>query len=282
MISTKEIKALVSLLGDEDVEIRQHVEARIMEIGALALPILEEQVKNEFNPAHANYLQQLIRQIRLQELIREFAKWKAGGCDLVTGLWLTARYEYPNLPISALQNAIQQLYIQAWIYFKPNMHPVDQVREFNHIFFNKLNFHPNLNDFTAVSNSMFNQVLETRSGNPISLCIAYMLIARKLGMPIYGVNMPNLFILIYQSERYSPFYINAFNHGSIYTQREIKNYLEQLKLPLNPAFYEPCSNLDIIRRMLRNLIIAFDRIGQNVKAREIKKILVTISPTEPF
>ncbi len=64
---------------------------------------------------------------------------------------------------------------------------------------------------------MINQVLESKKGNPISLAAVYMLIAQKLKLPIFGVNLPNLFVLIYKSEELN-FYINVFNRGVIFSK----------------------------------------------------------------
>jgi len=282
MLNSNELKALISLLEDNDPEIRLHVEKKIREIGQSAIPFLEEKRRNILHTEEQCYIEELIYQIQFSELISAFRKWQTEGCDLMTGLWLIARYQYPDLQLTTLQNAIQRLYLEAWLSFKPDMHPIDQVREFNHVFFTRLRFTSNVANFNAVSNSMFNQVLEMRKGNPISLCVAYMLIARKLGMPVYGVNMPNLFILIYRLDEQSSFYINAFNRGRIYTRKDIESYLRQLQLPIRSSFYEPCENIDIIRRMLRNLIISFDKLGEPIKVEEVKQLLAAISTEEPL
>jgi regulator of sirC expression with transglutaminase-like and TPR domain len=282
MLNPNELKALISLLDDDDPEIRLHVEQKIRELGQTAVPFLEEEWRNILDADGQRHIEELIHRIQFSELINAFIKWQSEGCDLMTGLWLIARYQYPDLQLSTLQNTIQQLYVEAWLSFKSDMHPIDQVREFNHIFFSRFRFTSNTANFTAVSNSMFNQVLETRKGNPISLCVAYMLIARKLGMPIYGVNMPNLFILMYRLDEEASFYINAFNRGRIYSRKDIESYLQQLQLPLHSSFYEPCDNIDIIRRMLRNLIVSFNKLSAPTKVEEVKQLLAAISPQEPM
>jgi regulator of sirC expression with transglutaminase-like and TPR domain len=119
---------------------------------------------------------------------------------------------------------------------------------------------------------MINAVLESKKGNPITLCAVYMIIAQKLGMPVYGVNLPNLFILIYQSEGLT-FYINVFNRGLIFSREDIDHYLEHLNIPSQELFYKPCSNEDIILRCLRNLVVSFEKLGDYHKADEIKIIL---------
>jgi len=120
--------------------------------------------------------------------------------------------------------------------------------------------------------------MESKKGNPITLCVIYMLIAQKLKMPISGVNLPNLFILTYKQKNIQ-FYINAFNRGLIFSKEDIDNYIQHLQLTPMDIFFQPCDNIDIIKRVLRNLMIAFEKIGDYYKVDEIKILLNYI--TEP-
>ncbi len=119
---------------------------------------------------------------------------------------------------------------------------------------------------------MLSNVLETRKGNPISLCAIYLLVSQKLGLPIYGVNLPNLFVLTYKSSDVN-FYINAFNKGLVFNKQDIHNYLEHLKIAPRDVFFEPCSNKDIVTRMIRNLIVSFEKLGETGKVEEVKALL---------
>jgi regulator of sirC expression with transglutaminase-like and TPR domain len=146
--------------------------------------------------------------------------------------------------------------------------------------FDKLKFKANTKNFHAPGNSMINVVLETKRGNPISLCILYIFIAQKLEMPVYGVNLPNLFVCTYKSEQ-QQFYINAFNKGLIFSRSDIENYIQQLHLNEEDIFFEPCSNEDIIKRILRNLIVSFEKIGDHQRSDEVKQLLKTIDEDDP-
>ena len=119
---------------------------------------------------------------------------------------------------------------------------------------------------------MINIVLESHKGNPISLCIVYMLVAHRLKMPVYGINLPNIFVLTYKNEE-TQFYINAFNRGLVFSKSEIDNYIAQLNIPATDRFYHPCSNLEIIQRVIRNLVTAFEKLNEDQKAKELKELL---------
>jgi hypothetical protein len=72
------------------------------------------------------------------------------------------------------------------------------------------------------------------------------------------------------------FYINVFNRGLVFSKTDIDNYLQQLNIGQEEIFYQPCENIDIIRRVLRNLIIAFEKIGDTEKVKELDAILMQL------
>ena len=115
--------------------------------------------------------------------------------DLLTAMWLVATYQYPDLELEKLRQELEQIYYETWLEFKPDLYPIDQIKVVNSVLFNKLKFGANTKNFHSPGNSMINVVLETRKGNPITLCVIYMLVAQKLKLPVQGVNLPNLFIL---------------------------------------------------------------------------------------
>lgn len=278
VMDDKNLKALVSLLADDDKEILDHVEQKIITLGGTVIPYLESEWESNFNPIVQKRIEDLIHTVQFSQLKQKLRTWKeAGFMDLLEGMWLISTYQYPDLEYEKLKSDIEQLYFEAWTEMRfDNDNPIDQVKILNYVFFGKMRFASNTKNFHSVSNSMLNVVLETRKGNPISLCVVYMLIAQRLKMPIYGVNLPNLFILTYKVKDLQ-FYINAFNKGLVFTRSDIDNYISHLNLSHNPMFYEPCNNLSIIRRVLRNMIVSFEKAGNIEKTDEVRQLLLSIS-----
>ncbi len=273
MLKEKEIKALVVLLDDDDHEVVSHVEEKIMSIGTSIIPMLEQEWESTFNPIIQAKIEDLVHELQFELLKERFLEWKESGAeDLMRGLWIVATYQYPDLEMEELKLEMEQLHHELWRHMEEEMMPYDRIKVFNEVFFNQFKFRANTKNFHSPANSMINTVLETKKGNPISLCVVYLMLAQKLELPIFGVNLPNLFILTYQLGNES-FYINVFNRGLIFTRSDIDNYLENLQLQQQDIFYEPCSNLAIILRALRNLIVSFEKLGDYHKADEIKLIL---------
>lgn len=293
----KEIKALISLLDDDDREISAHVERKIISMGEAVIPFLELEWETNFNPTVQRRIEELIHNVQFSQLRARLAEWaEKGGEDILEGMWLIATYQYPDLELSKLQKDLEQIYYETWLEHHPELNPFDQVKILNSVIFGKLRFSANIKNFHSPSNSMINIVMESRKGNPITLSVIYMLIAQKLKLPIYGVNLPNLFILTFRADEQIKdlenlsdemkavrpnFYINPYNRGIIFSRADIDNYLEKLHLNHDPIYYEPCSNTDIVRRVLRNLTVAYKETGDQDKVEEITQLLQVLDASTP-
>lgn len=273
MIKDSELKALVTLLEDEDEEIVSHVERKLMEIGTGVIPLLEREWETNFNPLIQRRIEDLIHTLQFELVQERLTDWKENReNDLLEGLWLVSTYQYPDVDLEELRQQVHELYIEVWREFREGLNPFDQVRIMNSVLFEKLKFRANTKNFHSPANSMINAVLESKKGNPISLCSVYLLVAQKMGLEIYGVNLPNLFIVTYKSND-TDFYINCFSKGLIFSKDDIDNYLEHLNISKQDIFYKPCRNLDIVLRSLRNLVVSFEKLGDYHKSDEIKIIL---------
>lgn len=272
-LSDKELQALVSLLDDPDREVHALVCEKLIAQGPEVIPFLEKKWEESFSPEIQKEIEELVHQLQYSLLKQRLIDWKASPeQDLLKGLWIINTYQYPDLEFDKLNAEMQQIYFEVWTAFQKDLSPHEQVRTINSVLFNRLKFSANTKNFHSPGNSMLSNVLDTKKGNPISLCSIYILVAKRLGLPIFGVSLPNLFVMLYQSKENS-FYINAFNKGQTFTRKDIHSYLEQLKIEPLERFFEPCSNLEIIQRFLRNLIYSFEKLGELDKVEELKTLL---------
>lgn len=268
------IKAMIHLLDDSDQEVVNMVEQQIRTLGPSIIPVLESEWETEsLNPILQTKIENLIHDFQWQSVKTRLQLWKeSGGMDLLEGMWILATYRYPEYRFDQLKLEMDQLYYEVWPQMREELHPMDQVKVLNTAIFEQLKFGPNSKNFHAANNSFINNVLSSKKGNPISLCVIYMWIAQKLGMPIYGVNLPNLFVLTYKQNGLQ-FYINVFNKGLIFNKIDIDNYIAQLNLTPNEIYYNPCSNLEIIRRVIRNLMMAFEKSGESDYKDELSELI---------
>jgi regulator of sirC expression with transglutaminase-like and TPR domain len=272
-LNSNELNALVSLLDDSDSEVRSHVRDRILALGTDIIPFLEKKWEDSFNPDIQKEIEELVHDLQFSLLKLRLSDWKnSEDRDLLTGLWIINTYQYPDIEFEKLNAEMHQIYFEVWTAFSNDLQPLDQIKIINHVLFNTLRFSANTKNFHSPANSMISSVLDSKRGNPLTLCSIYLLVARKLGLPVYGVNLPNLFVLTYKSVDVN-FYINAFNKGLIFSKKDVTNYLDHLKIEPKPEFYEPCSHLAIIQRMLRNLGQSFEKLGEIDKQEEIRSLI---------
>ncbi len=270
-----ELRALVSLLDDTDPEVYEHVTAKLLELGPTIVPILESEWESMglSNPFLQKQIEDLIHTVQFNTLKNRLLNWKnTENRDLLEGIWILNTIQNPDLEFENVKKQVEQIFYEVWIEFRNELHPDDQIKILNAVFFDKLGFGPATKNIHAVSNSMLSQVLETKRGNPIMLCSIYMIVAQKLKIPLFGVNLPNLFVLTYKTELMQ-FYINVFNRGVVIHKLDIDNFLEQLKIaPIN-SYYEPCNTIEFLKRMLRNIAFSFERAGDHDRIQEIQILM---------
>jgi regulator of sirC expression with transglutaminase-like and TPR domain len=275
-MTTKEIKALISLL--DDPEIAPQIQSEIQNLGETIIPYLEESWEESLDPQQQQRLEDLIHQLQFEGLQQRLRVWRDDGAqDLLEGMWLLNSYQYPDADLQALNRAIEQLRFEAWTLLRSEMHPADQIQVLNHVIFRNHKFSANTQHFHSPANSMLQRVIETKRGNPLSLCVLYMLVAQRLDLPVFGVNLPNLFVLTYQlADQPLSFYINCYNRGVVLSRADIEHYVGQLGITSQDSFYEPCSNLDIVCRAMRNLQVSFEKLQELGKAEEVGQLLAIL------
>jgi regulator of sirC expression with transglutaminase-like and TPR domain len=281
MINPTEVNSLIRLLDDPDGEIFDHVHQKLLSYGSEAIEYLEQAWEQAFDAIQQERIANLVHEIQFRVLKKDLQLWHQGGAfDLLQGVLIINRYQYPDLDEQKVINQIEAIKRDIWIQMMNEAAPAEQIKLINHVFYNIYGFKGNTTNHLDPQNSFLSQVLETKKGNQISLAIIYSIIAQKLDIPVYGVNLPQHFILAYLDETMQSefeggilFYINAFNKGFIFGRRDVDMFLKQLNLKFDKQFYEPCSNTDIIKRVLRNLISAYEHLGSSDKVDELNELM---------
>jgi len=291
MMSSSEIEALINLIDDPDEHIYRQVKERIVAIGEQAIPSLENVWEvNTFGKEFQQRIEDIIHDIQYESVLQGLESWaKNGGEDLFAGALLVARYQYPDLDETEAYDRLTKLHQDIWLELNDDLTALEKVKVINHILFDVHGFRGNKKNYHAAQNNYLSTVLESKKGNPLSLSILYIVLAQRLEVPIYGVNLPNHFVMAYvdkynilklienkisgqQNKDDVLFYINAFSQGTIVHKNEISSYLQELGLKDEEKYYQPCDNKSMVIRLLNNLILSYDRLGYPEKVEEIKRL----------
>ncbi len=280
----KELSALISLLDEPSNPVFDKIKEKILYYGIDAIPLLEDAWDNSFDNNIQSRIEEIIHSIQLSNLKDAFVNWKKNNrLDLLEGFFLVSKYQYPDLNFDNLKEQVERIEKGIWLELNSNLTALEKIKVINHILFDINRFTGNKTNIDAPQNLFLNNLLETRKGNHLSLGILYIILAQKLGIPIFGVNLPQHFILAdmdevqdekiaMEDENEVLFYINPFNKGAVFTQREIELFIKHLKLKPNSTFYKPCDNVAIIRRLLENIIENYNKLGYLDKVDELKEL----------
>ena len=283
--NTKKIQALITLLEDPDVNVYRMVSNNLLNQGPAVIPELEKAWENSFDQIFQDRLESLIQKIQIENTKKDINIWiKTGSEDLLEGAWLIARLQFPDLSYQDVDAPLERITKDIWLELNENLTALEKVKVINHILFEIHGFSKNITNFYNPQNSYINQVIEKKRGNPISLAILYLVIAQKIGLPVYGVNLPKNFIVAYKDESGIMdfpdshtddilFYINPYNKGAVLGKKEIEYFIQQQKLQSDHSYFLTCTNLVIIKRVVHNLINSYDRLGFEEKVIQLNQIL---------
>ncbi len=284
-----EINALISLLDDPDEKVFQQIREKTLSLGYDVIPALENAWENSFDTVLQQRIENIIHKIQFDRIKRDMQEWSLSGMqDLLTGALLIARYQYPDLDEYQVRKYLEQIKQDIWLELNNNLTALEKVRVMNHILFDVHGFSGNTTNYHAPQNSFINNVLESKKGNQVSLSIIYAVIAQDLHIPIYGVNLPEHFVLAYVDQHPAMpgitndpervlFYINTFSRGAVVSKKEIDAFIRQQRLDPKEEYYTPCSNLTIIKRLLNNILLSYEKLGYTLKVEEVRQLILSLS-----
>jgi len=281
----QELKALISLLDEPDNKALGFISDQILAFGTEAVPPLEEAWENTFDSALQERIENIIHSIQQDALYHELSNWSNfGHADLVRGCYLVARFQYPSLKVETITDAINRIRKDIWLELNNELTTLEKIKVLNHILFGVHKFESAKVEEGNSQPNLINTLLESHKGYPVSLGALYIILAQSLDLPVYGVDLPQHFIVAYTRihvDEKKPltepsdvlFYINPYSRGAVFTLKQVEYYLHQMKITLQPSHYLPCNNHVIIRRMMSELLQSYMRSGSEEKADEFRQLM---------
>jgi len=277
-LSESQRAALISLLGDEDPSIHHTVRAKLISFG--------DQVTDWLRP-HTLSDEPLLRR-RAQEIIHLFGRQAADerflsfcasrGEDLPLeeGIWMLARTQFPEINQSAYEALLDAFaaVLRGRIDFSSGVEEI--ISAINHYLFEELDFSPNESDYYDPENSYLNCVIDNRKGNPISLCAIYLLLGRRLKLPMTGIGLPGHFLCRYQTPT-TEVYIDAFNRGKLLTKADCIKYLLHTHHGLEEGYLAPVTPRRILLRMCANLHQIYLHNERAEETARVQRYLVALA-----
>ena len=270
--------ALLSLLADEDPAVYRTVREKILSCGPPAAEWLRPHTMSN-DPALRRRARQIVLHFDRQAADDHFL----GFClqhgeefDLEQGAWLFALTQYPLINIEAYQAVLDGYANELRDRLKPIAAPRQRLAAINQYLFGELGFAGNEANYYDPENSYLNRVIDLRTGNPINLCLMYILLARRLRLPVAGIGLPGHFICRYQTSA-AEIYIDPFNHGRFLTKAECLQYLVSANCSLRDYYLAPVSARRFLLRVCSNLHQVYQRLERAAEAMRLQRYLVALA-----
>ena len=186
----------------------------------------------------------------------------------------------PHLDIPAYLQRIDQLAREVADRRDPAGDVYHSLAALNHVLFRQHGFDGNRDDYYDPRNSFLSEVLDRKIGIPITLCVLYMEVARRISVPVEGIGFPGHF-LVKCSAGEEAIFIDPFHRGEIKITEDLGQMLEKLygrKVALRPQFIEAAGKKQILKRMLVNLKAIYLRNNSVGEALSIFDHLIILDP----
>ena len=213
----------------------------------------------------------------------------APGEDLGAAALAIARVEYPSLEPGRYLDELRAMSEEASTRIQGATGTDGTINAFNEYFYDEKGFSGNRQRYDDPRNSFLNEVLERRTGIPISLAVVYMEVARRAGIHVSGVNFPGHFLLRVPieldgtpsvEEQY--LIIDPFHGGARLSEIDCRELLRQHvgdEAAFDRSLLAPATRHDIVVRMLVNLKRLYVRMRSFPQARFISDLLLAVDPS---
>ena len=183
--------------------------------------------------------------------------------DLARACLMIAEDAYPGLDVERYVGEIERMAIRLRGRMPQKQNAEERVVALNQFLYEDLGYWGNTDDYYDPRNSYLNEVIERKTGIPITLSILYMELGRRIGLPLEGVSFPGHF-LVRLPLRGGMLVLDPFAGGAPQSEDELRSRVKRVipdgvaddlpasELPLD-QFLEPATNRQILTRVLRNL-----------------------------
>lgn len=265
--TTSKIKALLTLLDDDNQMVFETARFRLLEIGKPVLQFLNPMCfpGETLLSQRAAEIADAIADAWFRQQLKIFVNSNPCIGDLEAGIILIARRRYPHTDAKMIQERLAAMSLALRSRIDMQSEPIECVQTVSRYFGRELEFNGNKEQYYDEQNHYINRVMETKLGSPILLSILYMIVGHKINLPIQGIGLPGRFIVRFDYPS-TPMYIDPFDRGKILSRGECEALVANSgRMPLE-EYFQPMTTLRIIERVFRNLIVSSEQRGDTAKA----------------
>jgi regulator of sirC expression with transglutaminase-like and TPR domain len=270
--------ALLTLLADEDPGVYRTVREAILSCGSAAGDWLRPYALSD-DPVLRRHTRGILLHLGRQQAdvaFLAFCLQHGEEFDLEQAVWLLAATAFPDIRIEGyralLDHYAAELRVRIGCFRQPN--PI--LGAINAYLFEELRFRAGVPADARLENFYFNRVLDCRMGDPIGLCLLYLLVARRLHLPVASIGLPDYVLCRYQSSSSEEVYIDVFNQGKLMSKADCIRSLAPVGRRVPADFLEVASARDILLRSCAYLHEGYLQMGLLEEATRVQRYWVAL------
>ena len=275
-----EMENLIKLLDDEDEYVYENVKSKFIEFGNEAKNFLIEYTFSD-NKVISERAEEIINYLNFKNIEDKFLNILDKKDILEDAVFLIAEYEYPEMNSENYKMILDKMAIdiEGMIFKRYQNYPSvnDKLNALNYYLFVEKGYTGNEKDFYSPDNSYINKVMDKKTGIPISLSILYMLLAKRIGIQIHGINLPSHYIVKFKNEQ-EEIFIDPFNKGALISKEDAVLFLKRIGIDEenldNVPFLKPADDFTTIKRLLGNLINIYNKLEDKRRTDELSKLIL--------
>jgi regulator of sirC expression with transglutaminase-like and TPR domain len=198
--------------------------------------------------------------------------------DLARASLLVACDEYPELDLDPYLRRLDTM-AQA-VRGRLGASPEAAVAGLNRVLFEEEGFRGNTREYYDPRNSFLNDVLDRRTGIPITLSTVYIAVGRRAGVAVHGVGLPGHFVVRVSTSGGGAL-VDPFHGGTVLTPQDCQDRLDRIyggRVRMAADMLAPCPPRAVLSRTLRNLKAIYLKADDHERALRTAELLVLLSP----
>jgi len=272
----EKLDSLIALLDDPDDSVFSYVLDEMVKLDVSLVERLEHIWETSFDELVQKRIELIIQKIQLNDTREKIKNWSnQKKLDLFEGVFLIARYQYPELKLKPIQTQLENIKKDVWLEYRSSLTSLEKITILNHIFYDHYKFKIDRNNEDLPQHCFINRVLDTHRGNPVSVAILYTLVARSLDLPVQYIDFDKNPLVGYfdkdlaqlvhgeDCDSHILFYVNPSNKGAIIGLKEVSYIQHTEGLLGTEKLTRPCTDKIIIKRLIEKLAYAYSLEGNN-------------------
>jgi regulator of sirC expression with transglutaminase-like and TPR domain len=224
----------------------------------------------------------LVHPTEARRQFRELVEAGITNQNLARAALLVALEEYPRLDVDGYLDELDALAERVKRRGEPTDPPIFRLGHLHAEMFDVDGYSGNTNSYYDPRNAYLNEVIDRKTGLPITLSIIFLHIAEKIGLNAHGVGLPGHYLVKVRFEL-NEVYVDPFHGGTTLTLGDIGTLLASVSggsLRLSSDHLRAWTGKETLARVLANLQNMWSRAGDTRRASAARERLAILNAPE--